>query len=107
VAKNVGSTPKTVWLTSQRYLNSHTRKAVVERFGAKAGSWLWERFTRGPRYVHMDAGHAAENVLLQAVALGLGAVPVAAFHDDQVRKVLPVPREQQPLYLIPVGHLSR
>jgi transposase len=26
-------------------LNSHTRKAVVERFGEKAGSWLWERFT--------------------------------------------------------------
>ncbi len=26
-------------------LNSHTRKAVVERFGQKAGSWLWERFT--------------------------------------------------------------
>ena len=26
-------------------LNSHTRKAVVERFGTKAGSWLWKRFT--------------------------------------------------------------
>ena len=26
-------------------LNSHTRKAVVERFGEKAGNWLWERFT--------------------------------------------------------------
>jgi transposase len=26
-------------------LNSHTRKAVVERFGDQSGSWLWERFT--------------------------------------------------------------
>jgi transposase len=26
-------------------LNSHTRKAVVERFGEKAGNWLWNRFT--------------------------------------------------------------
>src|SRR6266478_9390872 len=25
-------------------LSSHTRKAVVERFGEKAGSWLWDRF---------------------------------------------------------------
>lgn len=26
-------------------LNTHTRKAVVGRFGEKAGNWLWERFT--------------------------------------------------------------
>ena len=72
--------------------------AVYERTERKYGR------QRGPRYVHMDAGHAAENVLLQAVALGLGAVAVAAFHDEQVQKVLSLPREQQPLYLIPVGH---
>lgn len=27
-----------------RNLSSHTRKAVVERFGEKAGGWLWDRF---------------------------------------------------------------
>ena len=26
-------------------LNSHTRKAVVQRFGEKTGCWLWDRFT--------------------------------------------------------------
>ena len=26
-------------------LSSHTRKAVVQRFGAEAGDWLWNRFT--------------------------------------------------------------
>jgi len=26
-------------------LNTHTRKALVERFGEKAGGWLWQRFT--------------------------------------------------------------
>ena len=72
--------------------------AVYERTERKYGR------QRGPRYVHMEAGHAAENVLLQAVALGLGAVAVAAFQDEQVQKVLSLPREQQPLYLIPVGH---
>jgi SagB-type dehydrogenase family enzyme len=59
---------------------------------------------RSPRYVHMEAGHAAQNLLLQAVALGLGAVPVGAFHDAQVRKVLALPPEEQPLYLIATGH---
>lgn len=55
------------------------------------------------RYVPMDAAHAAQNVLLQAVALGLAAVPVGAFEDDAVRRVLGLPAEEVPLYLIPVG----
>ncbi|HET7091386.1 MAG TPA: SagB/ThcOx family dehydrogenase [Anaerolineae bacterium] len=59
---------------------------------------------RSPRYVHLEAGHAAQNVLLQAVALDLGAVPIGAFWDDQVKQVLALPPDQQPLYLIPVGH---
>jgi SagB-type dehydrogenase family enzyme len=59
---------------------------------------------RSPRYVHMEAGHAAQNLLLQAVALGLGAVPVGAFNDAQVQKLLGLAVEEQPLYLIPTGH---
>lgn len=55
------------------------------------------------RYVPMDAAHAAQNVLLQAVALGLGAVPVGAFDDEAVRAVLGVPANEVSLYLIPVG----
>ena len=55
------------------------------------------------RYVHMDAAHAAQNVLLQAVAMGLGAVPVGAFDDEAVRAVLGAPASEVPLYLIPVG----
>jgi len=59
---------------------------------------------RSPRYVHLEAGHAAQNVLLQAVALNLGAVPIGAFEDDKVKQGLELPSDQQPLYLIPVGH---
>ena len=59
---------------------------------------------RSPRYVHLEAGHAAENLLLEAVALGLGAVPVGAFDDAQVQKLLSLPGAEEPLYLIPVGH---
>jgi nitroreductase len=51
----------------------------------------------------MDAAHAAENVLLQAEALGPGAVPVGAFDDEAVRTVLGLPADEVPLYLIPVG----
>jgi len=62
---------------------------------------------RGMRYVHMQAGHAAQNVQLQAVSLGLSTVPVAAFDDRQVKALLELPDLELPLYLILVGHPAR
>jgi len=61
---------------------------------------------RAERYVILEAGHAAQNLLLQAVALGLGAVPIGAFRDDEVQGTLALPDGSQPLYLIPVGRLA-
>jgi SagB-type dehydrogenase family enzyme len=75
--------------------------AVYERTEAKYGP------QRSPRYVHLEAGHAAQNLLLQAVALGLGSVPIGAFADDQVQAALNLPGDHAPLYLIPVGHPQR
>ncbi|MCL7973947.1 MAG: SagB/ThcOx family dehydrogenase [marine benthic group bacterium] len=54
-------------------------------------------------YVHMDLGHAAQNLLLQAEALGLSGVPIAWLEPDRVRAALELPAEQVPLYLVPVG----
>lgn len=72
---------------------------------------IYERTTdhygqRGVRYVHIDTGHAAENLSLQAVALGLATVMVGAFHDDEVSSVLCLNNEMKPLYIIPVGKES-
>lgn len=71
--------------------------AVLARTAAKYGD-------RAERYVLLEAGHAAQNLLLQAVALGLGGVPVGAFDDGDVAAVLGLPSGEEPLYLIPVGH---
>ena len=54
------------------------------------------------RYLPMDAGHAGQNVALQARALGLGTVMVGAFRDKAVTDLLGV-KGEEPLYLIPVG----
>jgi SagB-type dehydrogenase family enzyme len=64
------------------------------KYGAKAG-----------RFATLEAGHAAQNVLLTATALGLGAVPIGAFDDDDLRRALGLPDDATPLYLIPVGAL--
>lgn len=70
--------------------------AVYERTTGKYGE-------RGVRYVHMEAGHAAQNIYLQATALDLGMVTVGAFHDDQVKDIVGLSGNESPLYVIPVG----
>ena len=70
--------------------------AVYERTKVKYGE-------RGIRYVHMEAGHAAQNVYLQATALDLGTVTIGAFYDDSVRDIVGMPGDVAPLYVIPVG----
>ena len=58
---------------------------------------------RAERYVHMEVGHAGENIHLQAVALGLATVEVGAFRDEEVREVLGLEEQIKPLYIMPVG----
>ncbi len=59
---------------------------------------------RAMRYAHLEAGHAAQNLLLEATALGLGAVPVGAFDDAAVGSLLGLTAGEVPVYLVPVGH---
>jgi len=59
---------------------------------------------KGPRVVLLEAGHVAQNVLLQAVALGLGAVPVGGIEPKDVHQAASLPAQYGVIYLIPVGH---
>ena len=61
---------------------------------------------RAVQYVHLEAGHAAQNVCLMAVTLGLGAATVGAFDDAGVQRLLVLTDEEQPLYLLPVGPVA-
>ncbi len=58
---------------------------------------------RAERYVHLEVGHVAQNVHLQAVALDLGTVVVGAFEDAKVKWVLALAADEGPLCLMPVG----
>jgi len=64
---------------------------------------------RGERYVHIEVGHAGQNIYLQATALGLATVAIGAFDDERVGKVLGLDKEykplsiMEPLYIMPVG----
>jgi len=70
--------------------------AVFKRITSRYGD-------RGVGYVYEEVGHAAQNIHLQAVSLGLGSVPVGAFDDKKVKSSLSLGAEVEPLYIIPVG----
>ena len=70
--------------------------AVYERTTRRYGE-------RGFRYVHMEAGHAGQNIYLQAAALGLGTVAVGAFDDETVAETIGSQPGETPLYIFPVG----
>lgn len=85
---------------SQRFISKAPLNIVIcaiyERTTRRYGS-------RGERYVHMEVGHAGQNIYLQATALRLATVAVGAFSDDRVREVLQLERQYRPLYIMPVG----
>jgi len=58
---------------------------------------------RGKRYVHIEVGHAAQNIYLQAEALGIGTTMVGAFLDSAVAKVVGVKDDETPLAILPLG----
>lgn len=57
----------------------------------------------GERYVHMEAGHIAQNVHLICEARELHSCPVGAFVDDQLADVLELSDRLAALYLVPFG----
>lgn len=59
---------------------------------------------RGIRYIHMEVGHASQNLLLQAVALGLTGATVGAFDDERLQRLLKLPGQEHPLIILPVGY---
>lgn len=72
-------------------------------------SAVYERTTetygqRGMQYVHMEAGHVAQNVYLQAEALGLGTVVVGAFDDLSIMELIGLIPGERALYILPVGN---
>ena len=73
---------------------------VYERSARKYGQ-------RAPRYVHMEVGHAAQNVYLQCGSLGLGTCAIGAFTDEALKKLIGMTEDEVPLYVMPVGRLPR
>ena len=80
--------------------------ALTLVFAARYERTRWKYGQRGLQYVHIEAGHAAQNILLTAVSLNLAAAVVGAFDDKHVASVMHLASEETPLYLLPVGQAA-
>jgi len=73
--------------------------AVFERTSVKYGDRAWQ-------YVFQESGHAAQNIYLQATAMGLGGTVVGAFIESMIQELLALPDDEMPVYVMPVGVVS-
>lgn len=62
---------------------------------------------RGIQYAHFEAGHIAQNIMLEAIALNLASGIVGAFSDEEVKKAVGLPPGEEPLLILPVGHPAK
>lgn len=89
---------------SQRWIDDAAAIIVItsvyERVTRKYGE-------RGIRYAHIEAGCAAQNVSLQATALGLGTTVVGAFDDSRISRILKLGKGESPLVILPIGRPAK
>jgi len=99
---------------SEKDVRSELKKAALNQDPVENGagilvfSAVYEQTTRkygnrGVRYALLEAGHAAQNVYLQAVSLDLGTVVIGAFDDNKIKEIVNLKDNERPLYLMPVG----
>jgi SagB-type dehydrogenase family enzyme len=62
-----------------------------------------ERSAANPSWIYLEAGHAAQNVYLQAASLKLDTVSIAGFKPEDVKRALALPEKEQPIYIMPLG----
>jgi SagB-type dehydrogenase family enzyme len=59
--------------------------------------------SKKPEWMHLEAGHAAQNVYLQAVSLEMGTVVMAGFKPEEVAKALNIPETEKVIFIMPLG----
>lgn len=78
------------------FIIAGSERKLAAKYGGKANV-----------YMLLEAGHIGQNILLQAVSLDLGAVPIGAFKAEDVNKICNLPKDLESLYIISVGQPVR
>jgi len=80
------------------------KSAVTFIWVADAYRMKWRYGERGYRYLHLDAGHACQNLYLGAGSIDCGVCAIAAFSDDHMNDLLGLDGVKQfVIYIATVG----
>jgi SagB-type dehydrogenase family enzyme len=83
------------------------KSAVTFIWAADAYRMKWRYGERGYRYLHLDAGHACQNLYLGAGSVDCGVCAIAAFSDDHMNELLGLDGvEQFVIYVATVGKIK-
>ncbi|MFH1131583.1 MAG: SagB/ThcOx family dehydrogenase [Pseudomonadota bacterium] len=85
----------------QQVLEQAAAIFVVTAVGARTAQ---KYGNRAETYIHMEAGHLAQNIHLMSTARNLDSRPVAGFTYANMTAALNLPADHVPCYLIPVGN---
>jgi SagB-type dehydrogenase family enzyme len=77
------------------FLFTGDRSKMGSRMGAMAD-----------RFIYLEAGHAAENLVLEAAALGLATVTQGGINEQAAAKALGLPESALVIYAMPVGYAA-
>lgn len=69
-------------------------------------SWK-NRREEGYDSAEMDVSIAGTQMMLEAWNLGVGSCWVRAFNSDDVKRVLDLPENMKPIFLMPIGYMTR
>ncbi len=82
---------------------SFIKKAAVNLFLVADYKKTTESYgSRGRRYVHMEAGHIAQNICLQTESLSLSTVLVGSFDDEKMAEIFKLEKEKV-VYILSIG----
>jgi SagB-type dehydrogenase family enzyme len=59
---------------------------------------------RADKSAVLEAGHIAQNILLEAVSLNLGGVPIGGYDPNEIGKICSLPADMEPVYLVATGY---
>jgi SagB-type dehydrogenase family enzyme len=94
-------------LTAATYLEGLDGSAVAFVLVGVFGRSRFKYGERGYRFVLLEAGHIAQNILLAAEAADLAALPVGGFEDDEVNRLVRADGiDEAAVYVIVVGGRS-